>query len=125
MKFSANHDWFMKFLGSKIHHLHSNSSDHSPLWITLDGLEIPSFSKPFKFEEMWLSDRGCSDIIEAVWLSREDEDAHDHVICKIDKCGKELRVWNQNCFGNVKMVLSRKRKELKEAKKAAMRSGNN
>ena len=125
MKFSANHDWFMKFLGSKIHHLHSNSSDHSPLWITLDGLEIPSFSKPFKFEEMWLSDRGCSDIIEAVWLSREDRDAHDHVICKIDKCGKELRVWNQNCFGNVKMVLSRKRKELKEAKKAAMRSGNN
>ena len=125
MKFSANHDWFMKFSGSKIHHLHSNSSDHSPLWITLDGLEIPSFSKPFRFEEMWLSDRGCSDIIEAVWLLKEDGDAHDNVICKIEKCGKELRVWNWNCFGNVRMVLSRKRKELKEAEKATMRSGNN
>ena len=85
----------MKFLGSKIHHLHSDSSDHSPLWITLDGLDIPSFSKPFRFEEMWLLDRGCSDIVEVVWLSREDENAHDHVIRKIDKCGKELRVWNQ------------------------------
>ena len=115
----------MKFSGSKIHHLHSDSSDHSPLWITLDGFEIPSFSKPFRFEEMWLSDCGCSDIIEAVWLSREDGDAHDNVICKIDKCDKELRVWNRNCFGNVRMVLSRKRKELKEAEKATMRSGNN
>ena len=74
---------------------------------------------------MWLSDRGCSDIVETVWLSREDEGAHDHVIRKIDKCGKELRIWNWNCFGNVRMVLSRKRKELKEAEKVAMRSGNN
>ena len=105
--------------------MHLDSSDHSPLWITFDGLDIPSFSKPFKFEEMWVLDRECSDIVEAVWLSREDEDAHDHVIHKIDKCGKELRVWNQNCFGNVKMVLSRKRKELKEAEKIAMRFENN
>nr|XP_023878149.1 uncharacterized protein LOC111990594 [Quercus suber] len=74
---------------------------------------------------MWLSDRGCSDIVEAVWLSREDGEVHDHVIRKIEKCGKELRVWNRDCFGNVKLVLRQKRKELKEAKKVAMRSGNN
>ncbi|XP_023895201.1 uncharacterized protein LOC112007132 [Quercus suber] len=73
---------------------------------------------------MWLSDRGCSDIVEAVWLPREKGDVHDHVIRKIDKCGKELRVWNKNCFGNVRMVLSCKRKELKEAKKVAMRFGS-
>ena len=121
----ANHDWFMKFSGSKVHHLHLDSSDHSPLWITLDGLDIPSFSKPFRFEEMWLSDHGCSDIIEAVWLSKEGGEVQDHVICKIDKCGKELREWNRNCFGNVRTMLSRKRKELKEAEKVAMRSGNN
>ena len=102
----ANHDWFMKFSSSKIHHLHSDSSDHSPLWITLDGLDIHSFSKLFRFEKMWLSDCGCSDIVETVWLTKEDEDAHDHVIRKIDKCGKKLRVWNRNCFGNVRMVLS-------------------
>ena len=60
-----------------------------------------------------------------VWLSREDANAHDHVICKIDQCGKELQKWNRDCFGNVGMVLSKKRKELKEAEKAAMRSGNN
>ena len=36
-----------------------------------------------------------------------------------------LRVWNWDYFGNVRMVLSRKRKELKEAEKVAMRSRNN
>ncbi|KAL0009393.1 hypothetical protein SO802_010895 [Lithocarpus litseifolius] len=74
---------------------------------------------------MWLSDRGCSDIVEEVWLSRGDGEVHDRVIRKIDKCGKELRIWNRNFFGNVRMVLSRKRKELKEAEKVAMRSKNN
>ena len=33
---------------------------------------------------MWLSDRECSDIVEAVWLSRVEKDAHDHIIRKID-----------------------------------------
>ena len=75
----------MKFSSSKIHHLRSDSSDHSPLWITLDGLDITSFSKPFRFEEMWLSDCGCSDcgcsdIVEAVWLSKEDGEVQDQVI---------------------------------------------
>ena len=121
----ANHKWFMKFTGLKINHLHSDSSDHSPLWITLNGLDIPSFAKPFRFEEMWLSDCGCSNIFEAVWLSREEEEDHDHVISKIDKCGKELRKWERDCFGNVKMILSRKRKDLKEAEKLAMRTRNN
>ena len=121
----ANHEWFMKFIGTKIHHLHSDSSDHSPLWISLDGLDIPSFAKPFRFEEMWLSDRGCSDIVEAVWLSRGEEEDHDHVIHKIERCGKELRKWERDCFGNVKLILSRKRKELKEAETIAMRTGNN
>ena len=95
----ANHEWFMKFIGTKIHHLHSSSLNHSPLWITLDGLEIPSFAKPIWFEEMWLSNHGRSNIPEAVWLSRGEEEDHDHVMRKIDKCGKEFRKWERDSFG--------------------------
>ena len=91
----ANHEWFLKFSGTKIHHLHSDSSDHSPLWITPKGLELPSFAKPFRFEEMWLSVRGCSDIVEAVWCSRDGMvDSAMKVTHKIKKCGKELTQWN-------------------------------
>ena len=78
-------------------------------------LDIPSFAKPFRFEEMWLSDRGCSNIVEVVWLLRGEEEDHNHVMRKIDKCGKELRTYERDCFVNVKVILSRKRKDLKEA----------
>ena len=58
-------------------------------------------------------------------MSSGEEDDHNHVMRKIDKCGKELRKWERDCFGNVKMILSWKKKKLKEAEKLAMRTGNN
>jgi len=61
--------------------------------IKIQYIFIPSFAKPFRFDEMWLFDRGCLDIVEAVWLSRGEEEEHDHVMRKIDKCGKELCKW--------------------------------
>ena len=109
-----------------MHHLHFDSLDHSSLWITLDGLDLPLVAKPFRFKEMWLSDSGCSSIVEAVWCSSEERaDVEVMVTNKVKKCGKELGRWNQNHFGNVRQQLARKRKELFEAEKVAMRSGCN
>ncbi|XP_050278364.1 uncharacterized protein LOC126719909 [Quercus robur] len=121
----ANNDWFMKFAGTKIHHLTTNSLDHCPLWIVPKGLEIPSITKPFRFEEMWLSDRGCTNVVEAVWASHEEADPSIKVIKKIKKCGKELQDWNRKHFGNVKRELEKKRKLLREAEAEAMRTGVN
>ncbi|XP_075662742.1 uncharacterized protein LOC142632200 [Castanea sativa] len=122
----ANNEWFLKFSGSKVHHLHSDSSDHSPLWITPHGLDLPLVVKPFRFEEMWLLNSGCSSIVEVVWCSTEEgADVEVMVTNKIKKCGKELSRWNQTHFGNVRQELARKRKELCEAEKVAMGSGCN
>ena len=52
----ANVNWFLKFLGTIVHHLQCTSSDHLPLYINLSGLEFPPQKKVFRFEEMWLSD---------------------------------------------------------------------
>ena len=95
-----------------MHHLHFDSLDHSSLWITLDGLDLPLVAKPFRFKEMWLSDSGCSSIVEAVWCSSEERaDVEVMVTNKVKKCGKELGRWNQNHFGNVRQQLARKVKE--------------
>jgi len=51
----ANNYWLMKFVGTKVHHLPSDSSNHCPLWIVPNGMEVACFTKPFCFEEMWLS----------------------------------------------------------------------
>ena len=98
----ANNDWLWKFSSSKIHHLQFDSSDHCPLWIIPNSLEIPCITKPIKFQEMWLLDCGCSDDVEVVWYSNEVADPAIKVIRKLEKCGKELGRRNRNHFGNVK-----------------------
>ena len=37
----VTNNWFLLFLGTKIHHLQCYSSDHLPLFIKLSGLEFP------------------------------------------------------------------------------------
>ena len=67
----ANNDWFLRFTRTREHHLNANSSNHCPLWIIPNGLDHPCISKPFRFEEMWLSDKGCTKTVKAVWLSHD------------------------------------------------------
>ena len=76
----ATNDWLLKFAGTKVHYLKADTSDHSPLWIDMEGLNVQSISKPFRFEEAWLSDHTCSEVVEAIWESREVDDLAARVI---------------------------------------------
>ena len=109
----ATNVWLTRFASTRVHHLTLDSSDHYPLWIVLECLEIPNTTKPFKFEEMWLSDWGCTDVVEAVQYFQEVSDPTVKVIQKTVKCGKELRKRNWEHFGNVKRELERKKKSKK------------
>ena len=62
----ANNDWFARNLGTKVQHLHFHSLDHRPIIVKLEGI-IPKLNKPFKFEKMWLSNKGCSDTVNSAW----------------------------------------------------------
>ena len=121
----ATNDWFLKFPGTKIHHLHCYSSDHLPLFINLSGLELPVKRKVFRFEEMWLSDDRCGETVEAAWSSTESPDPSCAILKKIAKCEKDLTWWNSNCFGNVRRTLVEKNKLLAAAELVAMRTGDN
>ena len=118
----ATNDWLMKFSRLRIHHLSSDSSDHCPLWIIPNELEVATVPKLFPFEEMWLLDPSYSNVIEAVWSSNVNDDPSVKVVRKIEKCGKELQRWNRDHFGNVSRELAKKRKLLVEAEKEAWRS---
>ena len=106
----ANNDWLIKFVGYKVHHLHCSISDHNPLWIVPDGIETARPSKPFRFEEMRLLDGGCDEIIEAIWTNINHMDPGIRVVNKIDKCGKALTPWSQNCFGSVRRAWNKQGK---------------
>ena len=115
----------MKFPRMRIIHLSSNSSDHYPLWIVPDGLDVTTTTKPFRFEEMWLSDLGSSNVVEVVWSSNTITDPSTKIMRKMKKCGMELKRWSCNHFGNVRKELAKKRRLLVEAKKEAMQYGQN
>ena len=121
----ANNDWLIKFIDSKVHHLHCSTSDHNPLWIVPDGIETTRPSKPFRFEKMWLSDRGCDETIEVVWNNINHADPRIRIVNKINKCGKALTSWSWNCFGGVKRDLEQAKKKLVQAEKDAMILGIN
>ena len=89
------------------------------------GFDFHTAPKLFKFEEMWLSDQGCTEIVEAVWDARGIDDPMFGTMHKIEKCGKALMQWNKDHFGSVQALLKQKRKELIYVEKEAMRTGLN
>ena len=115
----ANSSWFLKFPGSRVHHLHCSFSDHLPFLINLSGLNQVPRKKKFKFEEMWLDDNRCAEIIEASWHSGLYQFGDDAILKKVEKCGKELTWWNLNVFGNVRKELEKKKNLLIQAKREA------
>ena len=73
---------------------------------------------------MWLFDLGCSRVVEAIWSSNDMVNPSTKVMRKVEKCGKELKMWNRDHFGNVRKELAKKR-FLVDGKKEAMRNGSN
>ncbi|KAK9989615.1 hypothetical protein SO802_029854 [Lithocarpus litseifolius] len=121
----CTNDWLQQFGATKVFHLKSSTSDHVPIWIVPNGLDPPPLSRPFRFEEMWLSDKGCGRTVEAVWRDDFNCEAEFQVIRKIEKCGKDLTQWSRQHFGSVRRKLKKKKKQLEKAELVAMHSGNN
>ena len=78
---------------------------------------------------MWLSDNRCGEMVEVTWkfgdVGQSSGSLGTSVLKKVDKCGKELEWWNQNCFGNVRKELENKKSLLTQAELVAQESGNN
>ena len=60
----ATNSWFQKFPRTRVHHLSCMSSDHSSLLINLSGLPDPRKKRCFRFEEMWLLDLTCGEMVD-------------------------------------------------------------
>lgn len=61
---------------------------------------------------MWLRDKGCGETVEGVWQTSYDDAKNRKVLRKLENCGKALTRWSQDCFGNIRKELEKKRKEL-------------
>ena len=74
---------------------------------------------------MWLSNKGCGRVIEAVWRKNSSHEADAQVLKKIERCGTKLTQWSRRNFGHVRKEIVEKRKWLAKAELEARQSGCN
>ncbi|XP_075636858.1 uncharacterized protein LOC142609117 [Castanea sativa] len=93
----ANNEWFLKFPGAQVHHLQCNSSYHCPLLIVLAPLDIPQRKKPFRFEEMWLSNPSCGEVVRTEWDSTVGSNLSNEILRELlRKAEFEAQVRGEN-----------------------------
>ena len=118
----ATTDWIDMFLATKVVHLECGSSDHKPLIIGLKGIQIKK-RKPWRFEQMWLEDVGCSEVVDLAWRRNFSGNSMMQVEGKIKECQEKLKQWNRVSFRSITRALKEKKQQLKQAELRATRGG--
>lgn len=53
----ATNEWVLRFNLAVVHHLEIFASDHKPIWLNPQPMNVPRpCRKPFRFEDMWRAD---------------------------------------------------------------------
>ncbi|KAK2644182.1 hypothetical protein Ddye_019377 [Dipteronia dyeriana] len=95
-------------------------SDHRPIVVDFalvahsKNNNLSNRDRRFFFEECWLEDKECRDIVEAVWKNRELMCKVGNFLSKIEECGRLLKSWNCKKRNNQRLNLRQKRNSLKE-----------
>lgn len=94
-RFLVQSDWITKFPLIHTSILKRSISDHCP--IILKSREIKWGPRPFRFQDVWLSHRGCLETVKKVWRNSDGMMIMD----KFKKVKNELKEWNSQVFGNI------------------------
>lgn len=94
----GNSDWLSLFPHASILHLPAISSDHSP--ILLNTSITVSQPKPFRFENMWLDDFSCYNVVHSGWNNAVSGSPSYKLHSRIKNVKSALKTWNSDHFGN-------------------------
>ena len=108
----ANNEWLICFGGLSVHHLNCSTFDHSPLWIQPEILDPTIQEKPFRFEEMWLAEKGCTNMVKIEWDKHRLDNNAAGIVPKIEMCGLALKRWSSRNFGSIQRELQLNRNYL-------------
>jgi len=62
---------------------------------------------PFQFENMWMTDPSCRDVIVHAWKQVSGIEAVGNLLTKVERCSTELQLWNKTVFGHVGSEISK------------------
>uniref|UniRef100_A0A803PV21 Reverse transcriptase n=1 Tax=Cannabis sativa TaxID=3483 RepID=A0A803PV21_CANSA len=101
----VSQNWLDLFPIAKLLNLEVSTSDHCPLLLMLDNVIQVVAIRSFKFENSWLREPMCLQIVKETWESS----GACPITQKLQHCGEKLKAWGSDFSGNFK-------KRIKECK---------
>ncbi|XP_062020746.1 uncharacterized protein LOC133737146 [Rosa rugosa] len=86
---------------SRITHLHSSTSDHSPLLVAVSDAPVRQSGRRkalFSFEQYWATHQECEEVIQRGWQTAAEGDPMSKVCQRIKQTGKDLFKWQKSTF---------------------------
>jgi hypothetical protein len=121
----ANTEWLARYPRARVDHLDVIKSDHKCLWIVCEPQsKNRQRRKPFRFEEMWLSDSGCEKTIMEAWSHARPGTEMFQVSHKLRECKYQLGAWSRESFENIGRQIEDIKKELQQAENRAIQGGS-
>ncbi|XP_062088511.1 uncharacterized protein LOC133795077 [Humulus lupulus] len=104
--------WRSIFPGAKLVNVEISTSYHSPIWLDLAYRRRDPFVKRFRFENAWVREPMCRQIVQANWLSYHTVSLHDKIRC----CSTALAEWGKDITGNFKERINSCKRSLRQLK---------
>lgn len=108
----VSHSFLNIFRNVQLTNLELTTSDHSPILFepVITSNVVPS--KRFRFENAWLREPMCQQIVEETWRMYAGLSLQQ----KIAKCAESLQIWGQEITGSFKSRIKRSKHILKNLK---------
>lgn len=90
--------WIDIFVDAKLINLEITTSDHCPILLEPFTVNNLPRKRKLKFENAWLREPLCRQIVEDSWRIHQDEDLQK----KTNSCLEEVSAWGQEFTGNFK-----------------------
>lgn len=106
--------WKSKFPRASVQHLSMSTLDHSMIAVSLPSsrTHYKRPRPPFRFEEMWLRDPCCAEVVEDAWMEGLCQPNGVQISNFLDSCRTRLVAWNKTEFGLVRRQITRLEYEL-------------
>uniref|UniRef100_A0A803NLX7 Zinc knuckle CX2CX4HX4C domain-containing protein n=1 Tax=Cannabis sativa TaxID=3483 RepID=A0A803NLX7_CANSA len=104
----VNQSWLDMFNAAKLYNLEVSTSDHCPIFMDLTSeLMTPSLRR-FRFENAWLREPLCIQIVKESW----DGSVGSDIQRKVAVCSRQLQNWGKEYTGKFKERIGRWKKEM-------------
>uniref|UniRef100_A0A803PIN7 Reverse transcriptase domain-containing protein n=1 Tax=Cannabis sativa TaxID=3483 RepID=A0A803PIN7_CANSA len=105
-------DWLSIFPLPILYNLEITNSDHCPIFLLLKGTFPTTTYHSFCFENAWIREPLCKQLVEGCWLGSGLTEIQD----KIAKCGEVLGKWGRDITGNFRQRINLCKNQIRDSK---------